>query len=305
MDQWKDKLERKLEDARASWQFRVLGAILGVFTIIEAVDLAISGDSEAVRRAATAYLTLVVVAVFLYALSRFLRRASDEGAYQRYAERYGMAYDELQLECTIDPQGSAVIERKVLVTAYSEISQLETALVVPEKAPEGAQWEFDLPQAKSLDADREVVLEKVERGDGKISGRLLIAPKLIARDQFGYKMEERLANLFAIGLTEDQLAGRRNPNEYFGWTINRPTRKLSMTIYFPDDFRPRLCDVAVKHASVAPGLPSETYQNEEQKRLGMPHLVKQGKRFALKLDVDYPMVGLVYILSWRPQPATP
>jgi hypothetical protein len=131
---------------------------------------------------------------------------------------------------------------------------------------------------------------------------MVISPPLIEGQQVRYELVEHLPEgLYGVNLTRAQQRVRKTDYDYFGWTINRPTRKLRLRTYFPERLEPTDYGVEVRYASAAPGIPSVAYQLEEQGRLERPSLDgPDGGRYSLKLDVSYPMIGLVYILRWLP-----
>ena len=59
----------------------------------------------------------------------------------------------------------------------------------------------------------------------------------------------------------------------------------------------------VRYAS-ASALPSVRRQDEEHQRIDGPEPGKDGGRNTLELVVDYPMAGLIYMMSWKPIPRT-
>jgi hypothetical protein len=113
-------------------------------------------------------------------------------------------------------------------------------------------------------------------------------------------IEKVPAGAFAIDLTKEELMKRETPDDYFGWNINRPTQKLALHVYFPEDTKPQVYGILVRYAS-ASGFPADRPQYEEQRNLDRPIMTgPEGDRFVLKLKVEYPMIGLIYILYWRP-----
>jgi hypothetical protein len=225
-----------------------------------------------------------------------------ENAYRYSAERYGIGYGWLEVQCTIHPDGSAEVQRKVEVEGHSEISELDTFLLIPEKPPPGEKWDIDFVQVRSLSPGYNVSLIHIPEQEGKLSALIAISPQLGEGQSVIYEMIEKLPpRLYAINFTKEELAKRKSPYDYFGWNINRPTRRLSLRVYFPEDVKPDVYVLEVRYASAAPGIPSESFQYKEQGRLEKPSLVgPEGGRYFLKLDVDYPMIGLVYILRWQP-----
>jgi len=228
----------------------------------------------------------------------------DDGhrTYRYSAARYGIGYDDLDVECLLHDNGSATVTRRVRVEAFSQIEKLDTYLVIPEQPQEGHTWDIDLLEVGSLFPGTKVSLLEISEAQGRLSALLGIAPPLIKGQQVKYEMREELPpSLYAIDLTDEERAKRKKPYDYFGWTISRPTRKLELKVFFPQRIRPEGYGIEVRYASAAPGIPAETFQLEEQRRLTKPSLYgPQADRFCLRLEVEYPMTGLVYILRWEP-----
>ncbi len=229
-----------------------------------------------------------------------------EEAYKYLAERYGIGYDQLAVACTVHSDGSAEVRRRVEVKAYSEIRQLDTFLLIPESPPPGEKWTIDPLQVRSLSPDYNVSRRTFGQ-QGRLSALIMISPQLGAGEQFTYELTEQLpASLYAIDLAEEKLAERKTSYDYFGWSINRPTRKLSLKVYFPEEVKPEVYGFEVRYASAAPGIPSESFHLEERKRFARPNLIgPQGGRYVLTLEVDHPMIGLIYILRWQPLKTPP
>jgi hypothetical protein len=229
------------------------------------------------------------------------RLTDGEGAYRYFAMRYGIGYKQLDVDCTIRLDGSARVRRTVEVEAFSQTKQLDTFLLIPESPPSDREWDIDLLAARSLSPDFSVSIPKVLEQDGKLSAKLEISPQLGEGQQIVYELVEKLpAGLYAVDFTEADLANRKTPIDYFGWTVNRPTRSLNLDVYFPVDTKPDSFGFEVRYASVAPAFPSDNYQREEEKRIRPTLIGPEGGRYCLRLCVDYPMIGLVYILSWEP-----
>ncbi len=214
--------------------------------------------------------------------------APEEQAYKYFAQRYGIGYGLLDVSWTIKDDGSAIVRRKITVEAYSPKDSLDTFLLVPEALTDGCN----------------ISIRKISGDIGRLSVELGITPPLGSGQSVTYEMMELLpASLYAI--TEDDLAKRTSDMEYCGWSVNRPTRKLSLRVHFPKDRIPEEnWGLEVRYASAAPGLPApKTLQTEEAARLGQlnqPKLGGSGKgHYTLRLDVEYPMVGLIYVLKWR------
>ena len=219
-----------------------------------------------------------------------------EQSYNYSASRYGIGYDSVRVECVIERDGSARVKRQVEVEAYSDIEELDTYLLSPEH---DELRKIGVEDVNSLTEGHRLKLLNVTKERSTSSAIMKITPQLDSGDQLIYEMKEiAVANTFSIGLNSAEKEARKNPKDYFGWTINRPTRKLAIHVYFPDDAKPKVFDVEVRFAT-ASGMPATRYQREERKRLKKPKMMgPEGGQFHLRLEVDYPMTGLIYILSW-------
>ena len=245
---------------------------------------------------------LYLAILFLRAPVRRLLLQNDEIMYLYMSERYGIGYGSTQVECNIREDGSATVRREIKIEAVSKTDELDTFMSIPESAPPGeADREISIRSARSLTPGWEVVSRRSYGKKGALSIVVTISPPIGEGESVVYELVEELpSKLYAIDLTETELMKRETPYDYFGWNINRPTRKLLMKVYFPEGIKPEVYGGEVRYASAAPGLPSERRQHEEEKRL-KPFLAgPEGGRYFLKLDVDYPMIGLIYILRWEP-----
>jgi len=262
-----------------------------------------------IKPAATVLLVLVgVYAAWLVirALFSVERRTSAEAVYRYMARRYGVGYRRADIAVEIKDDGSGTYTRVIDLQAFSEIADLDTFLVIGEPSPPGESRIMDLIDVVSLSSGRDVSKKSKVSKDGTLSVLAAFAPQLDPGDSVAYRMSEALpAGLFAVNLTGEQLAQRATPYDYFGFTINRPTRSMSLRVMFPQGMRPLSYRVEVKRASAAPGIPSPEIQVEEQRQLRKEPLRRAPDgRWELTLDVDCPMTGLVYLWRWEP-PAKP
>jgi len=291
------------------WVFLILAFLALIVQIIVAT---LPGLSDLVRFIPLAVLlacTLYFLIVRVLPSSLPLRHRADDlvtvrpaAVYRYLANRYGIGYAQLRVELTIAPDGSGMVRRTVDVDAYSEIGRLDTFLVIPETPPPGQTWEPELLAIRSLTPGWNAGMERSRAEGGMQSVVLTIAPKLAPGDHVTYVVDQRLpAGLYAVDLTADQMSRRKQTFDYFGWAINRPTRSFSLLVYFPVGYKPESYDFSVWYASSAPGIPSELTQYEEQKSLKRPSLLgPEGGRYCLALEVDTPMLGLIYDLRWEP-----
>jgi len=227
-----------------------------------------------------------------------------ESAYKFFAKRYGIGYGEVKVSCTILGDGSASIERQVTVEAYSQLSSLETSLLIPEPSPSGKKRGFSSPPRIEPTTDYSVSLVRVVERERKQFAEIAFSPELREDEIGGFKMTENIPpGVYAIDLSKEELEKRKTPYDYFGWNIDRPTRALHLRVYFPDGVKPKIYGSEVRYAPVMQDITTTRLQYEEQKHIMGPSLVgPEGGRYILQLDVGFPMIGLIYIVRWQPIP---
>lgn len=226
-------------------------------------------------------------------------RITEQGdVYIITADRYGIGYETLEVSCTIKEDGSAIIRRKVKVRAYDRVSEIDNFLLTPEKLP--TNGEITNLNVKSL-TNGYTVTSHIKVEQNRTSAILSFTPPLSEGECLEYEMIEELSkNFYAINFSNEEIEARENPFDYFGWNINRPTRNLSLKVHFPEKSKPNFYRTQVKYASTS-GFPSDRLQYREQAHLKKPILDgPDGDRFILTLKIEYPMIGLIYVLYWQP-----
>lgn len=226
-----------------------------------------------------------------------------EQTYTFTAMRYGMGYANLSVSLSIRDNGSAQVKRTVRVEAYSSLDGLDVSLINPEKTEHNQkQTPIGLETIRSLNANWTIPKSKIQRQEnfGHFWANFSISPQLQYGDVFDFEtIENAPAGLYAVSLTHEELSKRKTSFDYFGWSIDRPTRYLSLHVEFPEGMRPYDIKTQVMYAAVG-GIPAKRFQVEEQKRLTYPTIEKIDKHYYLTMDVAYPMIGLVYIIGWNP-----
>lgn len=234
-----------------------------------------------------------------------LRIQPIEGqAYEYYAKKYGFGYDFVEVDCFINHDGSAIVQRKIQVTAFANLNELDTFLLVPEMYSEGEAREISFGTIRSLTDDWNVTLGEIREEFGRSSASIIIAPSLNSEQSIIYEMIEQLpANLYAINLSSAELENRQTPYDYFSWSISRPTNKFCLRVHFPgfpNQFLPEIYSAEVRYAS-ASGLPSSHIHHKETSNLRGPFLKESdGGRRVCTLDISHPVIGLLYSLRWQP-----
>lgn len=232
--------------------------------------------------------------------------SAERIAYRFHAERYGLGYEQLDVGCAIRADGSATVERQVLLEAFSELDAIDTFLMVPEKTV-GNQFRALQDAEPICDTPGKTLrLEKIPGKGGASLARIRVIPSLRPREKLQFSLcQEAPAGTFAVGLSHEQLEQRGTRADYLGWTINRPTGFLHLTVTFPGQYIPVWHDREVSYAETLFGSTGlQIPQRTERERLRGPFIVETApQRCELTLDVDYPMVGLVYRIKWQPQTA--
>jgi hypothetical protein len=176
---------------------------------------------------------------------------------------------------------------------------------MPEPPPLGEKREVVSVDIEPVAPPPYVSLVRTVPLEKKLFAEIAFSPELHEGTAAGFKMTEKLSpGLFAVGLSEKDLRKRCNPDkDYFGWNIDRPTRTLRLKVFFPEGVKPRVFGSEVRYAIAFSDTETARFQYEEQKRLQGPFLTGPERlSYILKLDVEYPMIGMIYILYWQPIP---
>jgi hypothetical protein len=277
----------------------VIGVLAGLSTVFSRIF-----PDPKLTQAIAIMILAVVIAFFLFLLAmRIITWSDGEKTYKYSAKRYGIGYGSLEVSCILHLDGSAIIRRKLLVEAYSRINGLETSLFVPETSEPGSWNESINPRVEADAKDYIVSLGSVKTIEKKQFAQIVFAPELNEGKTLTFAMEQDVfPGVFATALSEKDV-NKLKEKDYFGWNIDRPTRSLHLRVYFPEKMKPTVFGTLVQYNIAFSDIETARYQYEEQKRLKEARLVEsdEGKP-VLKLDIDYPMVGLMYILYWLPVP---
>jgi hypothetical protein len=233
------------------------------------------------------------------------QRPIEDQSYEYYAKRYGFGYDLVEVDCFINHDGSAIVQRKIQVKAYATLKELDTFLLIPETHPQGQPRDISFTNIRSLTPDWNVTLGDIRKElGGRLSASVIIAPSLNSEQSIVYEMTEQLpANLYAINQTMEELEKRETPYDYFGWNINRPTAQFYLRVHFPgfqSQFIPEIYSAEVRYAS-ASGFPSIRKHHQETSYLRGPFMKEsEGGRHVCTLEINYPVIGLIYSMRWQP-----
>lgn len=228
----------------------------------------------------------------------------DSQVFPIISERYGIGYLSMDIDCVINVDGSATVERRIELIAQSDILFLDTFLLIPTE--KDGSWDIKRINVFSTRPEREITIDSENPEPNVKSTRLVFSPPLRPGEQAGYKLQERLPDSFyTFANSQVELKEIRNPdaffglNDYFGWHINRPTQKFRLRVYFPEGWKTRFVESKVIYAT-ASAFPIPSEQRDENRRLKFDHIRPEIGRHFIELSVDYPMIGLIYVASWEP-----
>lgn len=234
----------------------------------------------------------------------FDEQGLDESVFEYSTKRYGVGYLSMLIECVINEDGSATIARRIELIAESDLSSLDTSLLVPTEGDD--EWDLERLRLYSTTTDRIVTVVEEMTEFNLQSVRLVFSPPLRPKDETGYILIERLPEEFySFTNSLKELKEKRKSDDftglsdYFGWHINRPTKYLKLKVTFPENWKPRQTESKVLVAK-ASGFPSTIEQREENRRTKFNLVGPEVGSYRLELEVDYPMIGLIYIMSWQP-----
>ena len=229
-----------------------------------------------------------------------------ERAYAVMSQHYGLGYDDLEVSARIGLDGSAIIERLVTLTAYIRQEKLEQSLIIPERDPQGGLRERkDLEIQTWSGRSRASFVATRRSAEGQFVAEIVFTPPLSRHETATFKLTETLpAGIYAVDLAPEQLDRRESPEEYFGWGIDRPTRRFKVQVYFPVGYQPTGITCQVRYAplvkvrgdsdSLRRLTPEEDHACKELRN------IEDAGRHKLEMQVDYPLIGLIYIVSWKP-----
>lgn len=223
-------------------------------------------------------------------------------AYVFYAERFGVGHQRVNFQCAIAADGTAEMHRQVEVEAYSDIETLDTVLLFPEEGSDAKDGKLELVRVTSLQSGREVTYKPRALASHLLANNLIFEPPLKAGEHTSYLLVEK-ANKAVFRLSHLH-SDEPEKQEFFGWSILRPTQRLELIVRFPKHERPGSPATVVRRASSS-GFLTNPPENKEMKRVGPPKIIRvPDGRYELRLDVDYPVHGFVYEIVWDPEPAT-
>ena len=233
--------------------------------------------------------------------SEFQRLMEDypQSVYRYLAERFGVGHRNVTFECEINADGTGTVRRTIQVEAFSQISSLGSFLLFPEATSAEDGKSLTVLAVQSRDPEYEITYRPVQEDPSRLSIDLTFKPALENGARVTYTMTEAtLEPVFPMRREEG--AGDEENRGYFGWTVYRPTRNLTVRVVLPHAFRVERKWLDIQRASTY-GLPVEHIEQREWRNLAQlgDELLEDGRR-ALTLHAEYPVHGFVYLLNWLP-----
>lgn len=226
-----------------------------------------------------------------------------EAAYLFNARRFGGGHVNASFTCEIHDDGSANVRRDIEVEVFSRLSSLDAYLVLPSDdadAPRDASLVID-KLMPSTSAPR-IKLDIQETGSKyQNATNLTFTPPLRPGEKLSYSLTERgMGSVFLMTAPPSDPAQAERATEFFGWSIDRPTKRLELKVVFPPGYETTAVYPEVRRASSS-GFSNAIIQESETIRVDWPSLSEpdEHNRRTLSMVVEYPMTGLVYTVRWE------
>lgn len=229
-----------------------------------------------------------------------LNYVTENIAYEFSRERFGVGHEEVVFESEIDAEGQAKVSRYVIISAYSRIETLDTDLFYPEDDDNpDKKLEFKSVKALSRKPGLKIEAKEQERPRGKAYD-LFFKPPIEPGEIADYRLEE-FARGPHFGLGQPGLDAE---TEFWGWNTDRPTKKLTLRVVFPDGQTAENPRTVVMRASCSSG--RKPRMENEERRVGRPIFAdpRADGKVELVLDVESPVHGLRYLMYWDPKAIT-
>jgi uncharacterized protein YfkK (UPF0435 family) len=238
---------------------------------------------------------------------------NEEPAYLYLARRFGLGIQSAQIECSINLDGSASSERTVVIEAYTKIEEIDTFMLFPDADDIIAKLNivnFSVLDDKKYFGKYKIGTDilaikaktKIEIFNSASRMKIYFSPALEIGDRITYILkEEAIGSVFVLANPYDNDSPSIEETESFAWPIFQPTKFLKLAIDFPKYHGPNWYVGEARRAS-STGLSYGPIICSELKRLNRPSLAGPDDEghFRLRFDIEYPMMGLVYLLRWLP-----
>ncbi len=217
-----------------------------------------------------------------------------EEAYEFYARRYGVGHAEVNFQGILREDGMLTIRRQVTVETFWETKSLDTFLSLPEGNSHNRDSDLARADVVSLEPGRHVEARVRDAEPDRLAAELIFDPPLKPGERTSYLMTER-----SIEPIYDLSEGATERTKYFGWSVYRPTRSLTITVTLPQSLKPLNPRVEVMRASTF-GFSGERVEEAESSRMQESLQLRQRNsgEWVLSLTVAFPVHGFIYKVAW-------
>jgi hypothetical protein len=290
--QIRNALEAVLNNTLTRW-IRIVASCAGFIILL------VPSIRDEVRLAAGFAAAILVLSFMADLILRDSSHFQDRVAYAIEARKYGYGYLGLTVTAYLevkDGQGSMTSRRRVHLKTTSVQNHIRHYLQTSNEQLEGSVEVTELEQIKPKNTT--VSFEKVKdlsRPSGMVID-VAFNPPLDPGEVAIYQVTEQFPpGSFAI---DAQQVAQLSPKcEYFAWHIDKPTKHIHFAIRIPDYLHPAKCRHDVWY-----GLHSRQTHRAESERVGLFFSSESdGVYTCLQLDVEYPVLGLDYVLIWEYQ----
>lgn len=292
-----------------STQGKVIVGIIGLIaTLVRILPMVLSSPDNPnwLNIVATVFIVgsvLVLLVSFVVSYSNN-SEVNEDQRYRETIQQYGLGYENVSVVCAINEHGGAKVKYRIRATAYRDISQLESYLEIPEELPSSNQrdvietTEAEITRRADYGSERNFFHKTTDVKERMVSSFIDLDPIVPAGTEVESTFYFTLPDgLYSINEPREIYNQRSTQYDYFGWNIRFPTKKLEIEIEFPNSFEPTAprADVCFSQPTLS-GKPPRRRLQEQYSKLRQPR--HQEGRHRLTLDVDFPLVGLVYFVTW-------
>jgi hypothetical protein len=254
---------------------------------------------------------LLIVVLYATQLLRSIldrTRIDSKRAYEYLRSRYGWGYEQLEVSATINGDGSAVIIRTVTIKTTQPQPMIEQTLFTTPAVEAGDSNSSDIA-VNSLAGEFVATIGKIKpSGKGGYLLEVYFTPTIAAGRTVKFELIQKLApQFYAIDWSSADLKDHDITRQYFGWSIDRPTQSLHEWVVFPENHPPTGYELEVDMVPLMKDIQDPRPHRLETERLKDCLQLTRLKdhRYRMDLKVDSPLIGLVYVMRWRPLSARP
>jgi len=291
--------------SRSRWRniptvITIVGFIAAVFGILPPVSdwihLMVSGILGGLS---FIYIFWLIVDIS-YALGQRWSGTDRIRLHQVISRLHGLEYARLELYGKLDTDGSMVFTRTMEAVAHDEgINAIDHYMHTPEALTRLGPTAPDIPvPTVEIIQGKHTATATIHR-QSKDHLRFIVnfTPQLRVDNPVVYVTKEHYSKqTFAIFCDQlREVPTNVRDREYFAWDITHPTKSFKLEIEFPPNLHPKTFEPEVWRGASRVVKDNETMAIWESLKP-----VPRGDSTSLVLEVDYPLLGLTYVIKWKP-----